>query len=286
VVVLLPDGDLDENVAAARIAAALAGPHVEMSTPHQGMVMLRSAHRGFFRVEASSLATVNAHAGVLALTAADERAADVGTALAAVKVAPLLLPEQVVESIEATCAESAPVIDVLAIPARQVALVGTNRLRSRARRRAEDSLSERLGWYGSTLVAEWTSPGRDALLHAFQRAHAVSDLVLVATAASMDPDDVVFDALGAAGGTVERIGLPIEPGTACWIGRLGNLSVFGLASCELFGSPGAFDVLLPRLLLGQHPDAAMLARLARGGLLLDGPSTIPDYAELPVTSVF
>jgi hypothetical protein len=30
----------------------------------------------------------------------------------------------------------------------------------------------------------------------------------------------------------------------------------------------------------------MLARLARGGLLLDGPSTIPDYAELPVTSVF
>jgi molybdenum cofactor cytidylyltransferase len=89
-VVLLPDGDLDENVAAARVAAALAGPHVEISAPHQGMAMLRSARRGFFRVDATSLAMVNAHAGVLALSAADERAVDVGAALAAVKVAPLL----------------------------------------------------------------------------------------------------------------------------------------------------------------------------------------------------
>jgi molybdenum cofactor cytidylyltransferase len=156
-------------------------------------------------------------------------------------------------------------------------LVGTTRLPFRARRRAEDSLRERVGWYASTLSTEWTSPTPDALLTAFSRARAESDLVLVATAASMDPGDVVFDALRAAGGTVERVGIPIEPGTACWVGRLGTRSVFGLASCELFGSPGAFDLLLPRLLLGEHPDAAMLTNLARGGLLLDGPSIIPDY---------
>jgi hypothetical protein len=144
-VVLLPDRDLDENVAAARVAAALAGPHVEVSAPHQGMVMLRSARRGFFRIDATSLAMVNAQAGVLALTAADERAVDVGAALAAVKIAPLLLPEQVVECIEAACTESARVINVMEIPARQVALVGTTRLRSRARPRAEDTLSETQG---------------------------------------------------------------------------------------------------------------------------------------------
>jgi molybdenum cofactor cytidylyltransferase len=134
-----------------------------------------------------------------------------------------------------------------------------------------------VAWYGSTLSIEWTPPARDALLNAFSRARVESDLVLVATAASMDPEDVVFDALRAAGGVVERIGIPIEPGTACWVGRLGSRSVFGLASCELFGSPGAFDVLLPRLLLGEHPDDALLAQLARGGLLLDGPAIIPDY---------
>jgi molybdenum cofactor cytidylyltransferase len=277
IVLLVPDGDVDENAAAARIAAALAGPGVGVSTPHQGMVMLRSAGRGFFRADDAALATINANPGVLAFTATDERPVDVGSALAAVKIAPLLLPDRTVRCVEATCEASGPAINVVHVPARQVTLVGTSRLHFRARRRAEDSLRERVGWYGSTLSSEWTLPTRDALLPAFSRARAASDLVLVATAASMDPEDVVFDALRAAGGTVERIGIPIEPGTACWVGRLGTRSVFGLASCELFGSPGAFDVLLPRLLLGEHPDAALLAKLACGGLLLDGPAMIPDY---------
>jgi molybdenum cofactor cytidylyltransferase len=280
IVVLLPEDDLDENTAAVRIAAALAGPDVDVAEPHQGVAVLRSARRGFFRVDVTKLATVNTYTGVLAFSAADDRPVDVGAALAAVKVAPLLLPEYIVRRVEAACAASDPAIEVVEVPPRQVTLVGTTRLPSRARRRAEDSLRERLGWYGSTLAAEWTCPSRDALLNAFRHAGAVSDLVLVATAATMDPDDLVFDALRAVGGTVERLGIPIEPGTACWLGRLANRSVFGLASCELFGSPGAFDVLLPRLLLGEHPNGAMLARLARGGLLLDGPPLIPDYSRL------
>jgi molybdenum cofactor cytidylyltransferase len=276
-VVLMPGVDLDEDAAATRIAAALAGPNVEVSAPHQGMVVLRSAARGFFRVDGAALASINAYPGVLAITATDERPVDVGSSLAAVKVAPLLLPEQTVQCVEARCEANGPAVNVVQVPTKRVSLVGTTRLSSRARHRAEDSLRERVGWYGSTLSAEWTLPARDALLTAFSRARAEADLVLVGTAASMDPEDVVFDALRAAGGAVERVGIPIEPGTACWVGRLGTRSVFGLASCELFGSPGAFDVLLPRLLLDEHPDDALLARLARGGLLLDGPSSIPDY---------
>jgi molybdenum cofactor cytidylyltransferase len=277
IVELVPVDDLDEDAAATRIAAAVAGPNVDIMAPHQGMVVLRSAARGLFRVDAEALARINAYPGVLAFTATDERPVDVGSALGAVKIAPLLMAERIVRCVEATCEASGPAINVGDIPPRQVALVGTTRLSFRGRRRAEDSVRERVGWYGSTLSTEWTVPSREALLTAFSRARAESDLVLVATAASMDPEDVVFDALRAAGGAVERVGIPIEPGTACWVGRLGTHSVFGLASCELFGSPGAFDVLLPRLLLGEHPDAAMLANLALSGLLLDGPTLIPDY---------
>ena len=43
---------------------------------------------------------------------------------------------------------------------------------------------------------------------------------------------------------VEQIGIPAEPGTACWVGALGATPVLGLASCELFGQPGALDILL------------------------------------------
>ena len=86
-----------------------------------------------------------------------------------------------------------------------------------------------------------------ALSEAFSRAVAEgAELILAAGAAATDPLDVVFDGLRQAGGEVEQIGIPAEPGTACWIGRLDGRAVLGLASCELFGRPGALTCSFPR----------------------------------------
>jgi hypothetical protein len=86
-----------------------------------------------------------------------------------------------------------------------------------------------------------------------------------------------------AGGQVVQIGIPAEPGTACWIGRLESTPVLGLASCELFGQPGALDLLLPRLLTGEALDVGLLRRIALGGLLL-GPGRIAPY-HVPIGTV-
>jgi molybdenum cofactor cytidylyltransferase len=89
----------------------------------------------------------------------------------------------------------------------------------------------------------------------------------VAGASATDPLDAAFDGLRRAGGTVDQIGLPIEPGTACWTGRIQDRQVLGLASCELFGRAGAVDLLLPRLILGEPLTKGLIARLAGGGLV-------------------
>jgi molybdenum cofactor cytidylyltransferase len=115
---------------------------------------------------------------------------------------------------------------------------------------------------------------RDALANVLANG---AEIVLVATASATDPRDVVFQALERAGGSVTRIGMPIEPGTACWAGQLGRATVFGLASCELFGTPGAFDLVLPHLLLGEVLDDALLTKLSEGGLVDGGPPRVPDY---------
>jgi hypothetical protein len=52
--------------------------------------------------------------------------------------------------------------------------------------------------------------------------------------------------------------------------------VLGLASCELFGQPGALDLLLPRLFAGARLDRALLRSLALGGLL-NGPGRVAPY---------
>jgi hypothetical protein len=76
-------------------------------------------------------------------------------------------------------------------------------------------------------------------------------------------------------GEVIQYGIPAEPGKACWIGRLESVPVLHLASCELFGKPGAPD-LLPPLFTGEALHRELARSLAHGGLLL-GPTRIPPY---------
>jgi molybdenum cofactor cytidylyltransferase len=155
----------------------------------------------------------------------------------------------------------------------------SGRVRGSAFQQATGSLARALEWYGSSLAPTIaTETTTSSLAEGFRTALASgADLILAAGAAATDPADIVFDGLRRAGGEVDQIGIPAEPGTACWIGRLEGRPVLGLASCELFGQPGALDLLLPRLLVGEALDRGLLQRIALGGLLVGGPSRVAPY---------
>jgi molybdenum cofactor cytidylyltransferase len=262
-----PD-DVREDEAATAIAMAVAGQNVSPAQPHNGQVNLVSSIRGWLRVNESLVERVNRIDGALLFTSVAERAADVGDVVAGVKCSPLVMAQADLARVRDVVGD-APAVDVIPFPTRRVALVALDRLGETTVARAREALSAAVHWYGSTLDPVLVVPPSDgAPTDAFRTALALgSDAILVAGASATDPMDAAFEGLRAAGGSVDQIGIPIEPGTACWTGRLEGRQVLGLASCELFGRPGAFDLLLPRLLLGQSLDRALLARLGAGGLI-------------------
>ncbi len=272
-------GDVGEDEAARRLAVTLAGQGVEFGEAQFGQVTFTSSSRGVSRIDAARLDSVNAHDDVLLLTAEPDRPVDVGDALGVVKCAPVYLPESTLQSIEAI--KDGAVLRVAPFRMMRVAFVAPReRLRASAFDPAPAAPALALDWYGSTLTpvigAEATVEG---LATAYRQATAAGvDLIFAAGAAGTDPLDIVFDGLRRAGGHVEQIGIPAEPGTACWIGQLQTTPVLGLASCELFGQPGGLDLLLPRLLTGELLDRALLRRLALGGLL-NGPPRIAPYHQ-------
>jgi molybdenum cofactor cytidylyltransferase len=268
--VMVPEpGDLLEDEAAARIAAAVAGDGVRLTEPHYGQVNLIARRRGWLRVNRCGVEQVNLTDGALLFTSVGERAADEGDVIGGVKCAPLVLAGATSAAIDALCAEHGPIVDVVPFPERSVALVALDRLGETTLDRAQTALGAAVEWFGSRLDPVIVVPARgSAPAEAFHRAvDAGASAILVAGASATDPLDAAFEGLRQAGGTVDQIGIPIEPGTACWIGRLDRVQVLGLASCELFGRPGAVDLLLPRLLLGEPLDRALIARLAAGGLV-------------------
>ncbi len=276
----LPEpGDISEDQAANRMATAIAGRGVMVEEAHFGQSSLVSVERGMLRVAGGCLDRVNALEGVLLLTGETDRAVDAGTTLAVVKCAPLFLSESTLTGVDGIAHANGPIVEIEPFQTRRVALVApAERLRGGAFDRARTALSDAVGWYGSQLDQV---VGAEASVEALAGAYSEvrqggADLVLAAGASGTDPLDVVFEGLRGAGGEVLQLGIPAEPGTACWIGRLGEVPVLGLASCELFGQPGALDLLLPRLLTGEALDQDLLRRLALGGLLL-GPSRIAPY---------
>jgi molybdenum cofactor cytidylyltransferase len=276
----LPEpGDVTEDDAATRMATVVAGPGVRAEDAHFGQSNLVSTERGMLRVAGARLERVNALEGVLLLTGEADRPVDAGTTLGIVKCAPLLLSESTLSNVDSIARSGGPIVEVAPFQARRVALIApAERLRGGAFDRARAALSDTVEWYGSALdqvVGAEASVG--ALADAYTEVRqGGAEMVLAAGASGTDPLDVVFEGLREAGGEVLQLGIPAEPGTACWIGRLGEVPVLGLASCELFGRPGALDLLLPRLFTGEALDQELLRRLAPGGLLM-GPSRIAPY---------
>jgi molybdenum cofactor cytidylyltransferase len=272
-------GDVAEDEAAARLAATIVGTGASATEARFGQASLVSEARGMVRVDRASLEQINTLDGVLLLTAEADRPVDPDTTLGVVKCAPLFMPQATLEAVERISSANGPILQVLPFESRRVAFVApTERLRGGAFERARSALSDAIGWYGSsldqTIGAEATVDGLAAAYHRVR--HGGAELILAAGASGTDPLDVVFEGLRRAGGEVLQLGIPAEPGTACWIGRLEEVPVLGLASCELFGQPGALDLLLPRLFSGAALDQHLLRELAYGGLLL-GPSRIAPY---------
>jgi molybdenum cofactor cytidylyltransferase len=279
--VLVPDeGDLAEDEAATRLAETVAGQGVTCTPAHFGQVMFHAARRGFLRVDSAALDQVNSVPGVLLFTAEPDCPVDPGTPVGGVKCAPLLLDLQAIH----TVGQAGAVIQVVPFAPARVALVAPGaRLRGNAFEQARASLSSTLAWYGSRLEPVHKTDATLAdVAHGLQQASAAGvDLIFAAGASATDPADLLFDGLRQAGGVVHQIGVPAEPGTACWIGQLGPTPVLGLASCELFGKPGALDLLLPRILSGQPLDVGLLRSIARGGLVTSRPSRIAPYHDAP-----
>jgi molybdenum cofactor cytidylyltransferase len=273
-------GDLPEDEAVQRLGAAVAGPGVRVEAAQFGQVTLTCDARGMLRLDPATLERVNEQDGVLVLTALAERPVDTDTPVGVVKCSPLFLSARALQVVEGIRSDLGPVIRVDDFrPYRTAFVAPRDRLRGNAFERATASLSNALDWYGSSLaVVVPAGTTVDSLSAGFRQALAEgAELIMAAGATGTDPADVVFEALRRAGGTVDQIGIPAEPGTACWIGRLDGRAVLGLASCELFGQPGALDLLLPRVLSGEPLDRALLRRIANGGLLVGGPSRIAPY---------
>jgi hypothetical protein len=280
-VIVLEPGDVHEDEAALRLAAAVAGEGLTVRGPAESRVDLRAEAAGVLHVRTDIVERLNRLDPIEVFTAFDGTVVDAGALVASVKIAPHVVGSAVLERAERLARRGAPPVRVAPFLARRVAVVVKESLRAMARERFERSVRAKIESLGSELTSiEYVADDDDAVEAALARAAGSADLVMTAGGGSTDPADAFFVALERLGGRVIRHGVPAHPGSMLWLGRLGEASILGLPTCGAYSKATAADLLLPRLLTGEPASRATVAKLGHGGILTrDQRFRFPRYAR-------
>jgi molybdenum cofactor cytidylyltransferase len=272
----LDPGEVGEDAAAAALAAAIApepaAVGLSRAAPFTGRANLHAAAAGLVLVDAARVDAVNAvdPAITLATLAPCARVAT-GVLVATVKIIAWGVPAA---RLAAACDRAAGAVRVAPFRLRTAGLVMTTVPGQPARlnEKGRAAVAVRLEGLGMTLAGvEEVAHATEALAAALARAPGEVVLVLTGSATS-DLDDVAPAALRAAGGRIERFGMPVDPGNLLFLGELGARPVIGLPGSARSPVVHGADWVLERIACGLTVGAADIAAMGVGGLLKEIPS--------------
>jgi hypothetical protein len=280
-VVELEPGDVHEDEAARRLAAALAGPGLEATPPVQSQARVIAHHRGLVRVRGETVDAINSLGHISVFTLMDGQAVAEGEEVAGCKVTPVAVPGGLLEEAERLCREKGPVVELLQFRPLKTFVVATERLKPKARELFRAAVTAKLGWYGAIVLAvREVARTPESVAAAYREAvESGAELVVFAGASAIDPLDPAYAELTHAGGQVLQLGAPMHPGSMLWLGSLRQAAVVGVASCAGFGRNSSLDLLLPFVFAYGRADAGDLRRLGHGGLIEAGAGRrFPPYS--------
>ena len=268
-------GDMDEDSAAAAIAAAVAGEGLEVAAPFTGRVNLFASERGVLTVEAGQVDRLNLlDESITLATLPPWSLVERRQMVATVKVIPFAAPEKTVRRIEG------PLLALHPLRPRRVALIQTElpSVKPSVLDKTVGITRARVEALNGALIGERRAAHEESAL-----AEAIGkslggrpDILLIAGASAIvDRRDVLPAAIEAAGGAVEHFGMPVDPGNLILLGRVGAVPVIGLPGCARSPKANGFDWVLQRLAAGLEVGRREIMSMGVGGLLVD----IPDRPQ-------
>lgn len=268
-------GDMDEDSAAAAIAAAVAGEGLEVAAPFTGRVNLFAPERGVLTVEAAQVDRLNLlDESITLATLPPWSLVERRQMVATVKVIPFAAPEDAVRRIEG------PLLALHPLRPRRVALIQTElpSVKPSVLDKTVGITRARVEALNGALIGERRAAHEESALAGAIGASLGErpDILLIAGASAIvDRRDVLPAAIEAAGGAVEHFGMPVDPGNLILLGRVGAVPVIGLPGCARSPKANGFDWVLQRLAAGLEVGRREIMSMGVGGLLVD----IPDRPQ-------
>jgi molybdenum cofactor cytidylyltransferase len=205
-------------------------------------------------------------------TALPFEAVEAGQIVATVKIVTFAVPEDVVRC----CGEAGARLSVAAFRPTKVGLLQTTLPGDKTTviDKTVEVTRNRLASIGATLEREVRCPHDvDQVAAALRKLEAEGCAIVLVLGASaiVDRRDVVPTAIERAGGTVEHLGMPVDPGHLMLLARLGTTRVLGIPGSARSPRLHGFDLVLRRLVAGIEVTGTDIMRMGVGGLMKEIP---------------
>lgn len=276
IVARLEPGDIDENAAAARVAAALvpeaSRPHLRITEPFTGRVNIVAEASGIIEIDVPAIEALNSVDPLITLATVPQYArVTPGMLVGTVKIIAYGVAADAAQQ-AAQCGAGSLRLRPARYSSAGLVLTEFGPADARLRDKSIAAIETRLIQLGMSL-AETRVTGHNTAEIGAALAGLDGEMALLLTAsATSDPADVGPEGVRAAGGQVTRFGMPVDPGNLLFLGEIGPRPVIGLPGCARSPALNGADWVLERVACGLQVTGADIAAMGVGGLLKEIPS--------------
>lgn len=271
-VATLESGDIEENEAARRLGAALieGASGLGATTAATGRVNIIAQSAGVAILDVEKLTALNAINPMISFaTVPDYHQTHTNAMLGTVKIIAYAVPEA---DLEQACNLARSAMRLAHPLGKRVSLIITQINDGADEAKAIAATTARTEALNSPLIEVLACAHKTpAVIDALKCATGEVVLILTGSATS-DPADIAPAALVAAGGTLIRFGMPVDPGNLLFLGTLSDRPVIGLPGCARAPALNGADKVLSRVLCGIPVTSADIAGMGVGGLLKEIPT--------------
>jgi len=270
----LEEGEIHENQAASILAQGLAGEGIVWEDdPQEGKIGLHAEIDGLLVIDTASLAAFNMIDEVMCATLHSHTPVKKGELVAATRAIPLVMQRAPIERAAAIAAQNSGVVAVRSLSKAKAGLVitGNEVYHGLIQDRFAPVLSQKVIDLGAEVAGIEFAPDDDELIAKAIQSHLENgcDLLLLSGGMSVDPDDVTRKGIHRAGANEMHYGAAALPGAMFLVAYIGDVPLLGVPACGLHHRTTVLDLVLPRILAGEHVGKNELAFIGHGGLCRD-----------------
>lgn len=273
----LEDGDLNENEAALKIAEAFQTDGLTAAGGNTGRANLRADTAGVTLIDAETIHRLNAvDEAVTVSTLRPFDAVGKGHVAATVKIITFGVSGETVDRCIEIVRQDGNPVRLAPFGSPKVGFIQTllPGLKENLIAKASSATDARLSDMGLEIADErhCAHAVADVADNLTALVAAGCDIILVLGASAIvDRRDIVPAAVVAAGGEIDHLGLPVDPGNLLLFARIGNTRVLGIPGSARSPRLHGFDWVLQRLVAGLDVAPEDLTRMGVGGMLKEMP---------------